>query len=1235
MPPLAWALLCLMVCQWSAPSSGNMEFVCPSGNGWLFMPTTDNVTVDAAESLCLSKHAKLPDDDVCIGKLAAKVSPSLGYRPRIWRHSTAPSGEKLSATDSTKNSQDLKQHVACFTDLGVNGCVADKDCPSDYKCLKAVKHGVKNSCASNLFPSVFDVDECTSGTHTCASDQNATCANTLGSYQCLCSSGYTWTGSKCSDVDECTSLKHACLNKVKCINTEGSYSCECPTSQTWNGRMCSAFTPCAGVQYEYRLLIMPGINAFDHAWHHCKTHFPGSWLAAPQNQDEMNCLYKMEPQYLTTVMIGIKRVNGIWINYETKTEQTYFNWQLVPPWNRQRVCAISSIGSPFQRDFSNYWFTTPCHGQRVKGFFCQRKVTPYCQPPTLSNGQVNVRNGMARFTCNSGYKLVGVSVSFCVYTVTHTWLFDRSCFYQHTTGQHNTNFTYRLLRPLANADQAKQDCEAVGLRLPSLQYDWSMVSNLLNSYSFELSVLGLQAVRYTFGLDKDDNIVKIDKDQPDRLLALDSATKKVYDQTATYFCTLPNAKRTCVRPANPANGSYGTGTFTATQTLTLTCASGYQLFNSATATCEADGQVTGANGTCARSCTRPSNPSNGAYRTGDFNSVQNTLRLTCNSGYQLYNSSTATCDSDGQVSGANGTCHATCGHDGICTRYEACINGKCVGCHTHPPAYTGTCSPPCRKGQHCVGSDDCRHVIAVPREELPSTVSGGHLLLTVEELYSHHRVSKYPDYAFRKVNDNDYSLPAGEFCHFIQKRVHYLYYRFRIDRMFRDEKHHEYAETVKVGFLGADPPPAGSQVDVFPDSVNTKLSDYPFVRVRWPNVTVNLPCVALRSGVAPAVEIEVAYSAYGKQVAAHKLTAANGSCPQDTYTLRPREAGQYSYKFRAVAPVPTVFSADFQFFVPFDQGPETCDEIANETCRAQYRDCVMEKGASVCVHRHNILCKAEKEGRKLACDAGYTAFYDFIPCPYHSGTRSLRLQTCEKTTGLRGNELCWPTVKSLKVANQKYSYPGAIAFCAKHNATLLSHKAFDAGCARRILLHLPKAWVYQGAQRIGSQDTDRQVSLVDELLTVICELTPTDCRINAHVSIMCKSQWKLCVIENGHPVCKPDLRNFDIFRLTPTFIAAVRKATSDDLTYDEILRQCTAIDMHMVTFTDVQLVNSMQSSPLVTKLQADFYPDSYKGLTLKNRKAARILPNGTLYEEGLLPGETGTLLCRTPTPAAG
>ena len=47
-------------------------------------------------------------------------------------------------------------HVYCSSPFsvhpltGVNGCVADKDCPSDYKCLKAVKHGGKNSCASKF-----------------------------------------------------------------------------------------------------------------------------------------------------------------------------------------------------------------------------------------------------------------------------------------------------------------------------------------------------------------------------------------------------------------------------------------------------------------------------------------------------------------------------------------------------------------------------------------------------------------------------------------------------------------------------------------------------------------------------------------------------------------------------------------------------------------------------------------------------------------------------------------------------------------------------------------------------------------------------------------------------------------------------------------------------------------------------------------------------------------------------
>ncbi|XP_065196554.1 CUB and sushi domain-containing protein 3-like [Sycon ciliatum] len=122
------------------------------------------------------------------------------------------------------------------------------------------------------------------------------------------------------------------------------------------------------------------------------------------------------------------------------------------------------------------------------------------------------------------------------------------------------------------------------------------------------------------------------------------------------------ASMPCTRPSDPDNGAYSRGAFTIMQnTLTLTCNSGYQLSGSATVSCGVYGQVTGANGTCNlpianRTCTRPTNPANGAYSTGAFTAVQNTLMLTCDGGYQADGSTVATCGADGQVTGVNGTC---------------------------------------------------------------------------------------------------------------------------------------------------------------------------------------------------------------------------------------------------------------------------------------------------------------------------------------------------------------------------------------------------------------------------------------------------------------------------------------------------------------------------------------------------------------------------------------------------
>ena len=51
----------------------------------------------------------------------------------------------------------------------------------------------------------IDINECTENMHYC--DSNAECKNTMGTYKCVCNSGYDGGGLRddCFDIDECTS----------------------------------------------------------------------------------------------------------------------------------------------------------------------------------------------------------------------------------------------------------------------------------------------------------------------------------------------------------------------------------------------------------------------------------------------------------------------------------------------------------------------------------------------------------------------------------------------------------------------------------------------------------------------------------------------------------------------------------------------------------------------------------------------------------------------------------------------------------------------------------------------------------------------------------------------------------------------------------------------------------------------------------------------------------------------
>ena len=80
-----------------------------------------------------------------------------------------------------------------------------------------------------------DMDECTTNTASCGS--NSDCVNTVGSYRCVCQTGWTGTGGNCdTDINECLLPPPVCGSHGSCSNFPGSYNCTC--DKGWSGTHC-------------------------------------------------------------------------------------------------------------------------------------------------------------------------------------------------------------------------------------------------------------------------------------------------------------------------------------------------------------------------------------------------------------------------------------------------------------------------------------------------------------------------------------------------------------------------------------------------------------------------------------------------------------------------------------------------------------------------------------------------------------------------------------------------------------------------------------------------------------------------------------------------------------------------------------------------------------------------------------------------------------------------------------
>ncbi|XP_065198295.1 uncharacterized protein LOC135829837 [Sycon ciliatum] len=111
-------------------------------------------------------------------------------------------------------------------------------------------------------------------------------------------------------------------------------------------------------------------------------------------------------------------------------------------------------------------------------------------------------------------------------------------------------------------------------------------------------------------------------------------------------------KRICKKPTYPDNtGSYSSGVFSQQKwlnTLTLTCITGYEVHGNPQVTCTQAPFTPSQLPECAKICTKPT-VTNGAYREGSFNSINNQLEGTCDNGYTPSPVLKATCDRYGQV----------------------------------------------------------------------------------------------------------------------------------------------------------------------------------------------------------------------------------------------------------------------------------------------------------------------------------------------------------------------------------------------------------------------------------------------------------------------------------------------------------------------------------------------------------------------------------------------------------
>ncbi|KAI0210407.1 Mucin-like protein [Lamellibrachia satsuma] len=133
-------------------------------------------------------------------------------------------GFNCSCNDGYQLMNDKIQCKPCPSGTWGKDCLRDCNCQdSDTECNMTTGCG---ECSAGFTGGDChdDIDECTIN-NPC--DSHATCNNTIGTFKCVCQTGFTqYNATVCQDLDECES--DPCLNGGECQNQDSQYFCICP-----------------------------------------------------------------------------------------------------------------------------------------------------------------------------------------------------------------------------------------------------------------------------------------------------------------------------------------------------------------------------------------------------------------------------------------------------------------------------------------------------------------------------------------------------------------------------------------------------------------------------------------------------------------------------------------------------------------------------------------------------------------------------------------------------------------------------------------------------------------------------------------------------------------------------------------------------------------------------------------------------------------------------------------------